>query len=96
LCPDQVAAPHGDKRMLAGDRVAATAGFLQSNSHDGCKGCTVPKTRTEWWQAKFERNVANDRKHQRELEELGWRRSLWFGSVNFGKEISLFSLYLVA
>jgi len=56
----------------------------------------VPKTRTEWWQAKFERNVANDRKHQRELEELGWRRSLWFGSVNFGKEISLFSLYLVA
>jgi G:T-mismatch repair DNA endonuclease (very short patch repair protein) len=41
--------------------------------HKGCKGATTPKTRTEWWQAKFDRNVANDRKNQTALAELGWR-----------------------
>ena len=40
--------------------------------HKGCKGATTPKTRTEWWQQKFDRNVANDKKHTRELRKLGW------------------------
>ncbi len=40
--------------------------------HKGCKGATTPKTRTEWWQKKFDRNVANDKKHTRELRKLGW------------------------
>jgi DNA mismatch endonuclease (patch repair protein) len=40
--------------------------------HKGCKGATTPKTRTEWWQAKFDRNVSNDRKSQAALAELGW------------------------
>jgi DNA mismatch endonuclease (patch repair protein) len=40
--------------------------------HKGCKGATTPKTRTEWWQAKFDRNVANDRRHVRELRKRGW------------------------
>ncbi|QHI68152.1 very short patch repair endonuclease [Tichowtungia aerotolerans] len=40
--------------------------------HKGCKGATTPKTRTDWWQKKFERNIANDKKHTRELRKLGW------------------------
>jgi len=40
--------------------------------HTGCKGATTPKTRTEWWQAKFDRNVYNDRKHTRQLRKMGW------------------------
>jgi len=40
--------------------------------HKGCKGATTPKTRTEWWQEKFDRNVSNDRKNQKELRKLGW------------------------
>ena len=40
--------------------------------HRGCKQATTPKTRTEWWQKKFERNVSNDRKHARQLRKLGW------------------------
>ncbi len=40
--------------------------------HKGCKGATTPKTRTEWWQQKFDRNVANDKKHNRALKKLGW------------------------
>lgn len=46
--------------------------------HDGCRYATIPKTRTEFWQEKFDRNVANDRKHKEELETMGWRViTLW-------------------
>lgn len=40
--------------------------------HEGCRYATTPKTRTEFWQEKFDRNVANDRKHKEELEAMGW------------------------
>ncbi len=40
--------------------------------HKGCKQATTPGTNTEFWQKKFERNVANDRKHARQLRRLGW------------------------
>ena len=39
----------------------------------GCKGTTTPKTRTEWWQAKFDRNVDNDKRNIRRLRSLGWQ-----------------------
>ena len=41
--------------------------------HEGCKGATIPKTKTEWWQAKFDRNVSNDLTSQEKLKQLGWR-----------------------
>ena len=41
--------------------------------HPGCKDATTPKTRTEFWQAKFDRNVENDRIHREQLESSGWR-----------------------
>ena len=40
--------------------------------HDGCKYATIPKTRTDFWIDKFNRNVNNDRKHRQELESMGW------------------------
>ena len=40
--------------------------------HEDCKYATTPKTRIEFWLDKFERNVANDKKHIQQLEELGW------------------------
>lgn len=40
--------------------------------HEGCRYTTTPGTRTEWWLAKFERNVARDQNVQSELRELGW------------------------
>ncbi|MFR9193597.1 MAG: very short patch repair endonuclease [Anaerovoracaceae bacterium] len=40
--------------------------------HEGCKYATMPKTRTEYWKEKFERNVANDRLHRSQLEQMGW------------------------
>ena len=41
--------------------------------HPGCKDATTPKTRTEFWQEKFNRNVANDLRHKEELIQSGWR-----------------------
>ena len=41
--------------------------------HSQCRYSTSPKTRPEFWQAKFESNVARDAKNYAELMALGWR-----------------------
>lgn len=41
--------------------------------HEGCKYATTPKSNTEFWLAKFERNVENERKHRERLEADGWQ-----------------------
>ena len=43
------------------------------HGHAGCKNFRYPKTRTEWWKAKIDGNVARDKKRIRQLEEMGWR-----------------------
>lgn len=41
--------------------------------HDGCKEASLPKTRTEFWEKKFEQNVARDKKDIETLHSLGWK-----------------------
>ena len=41
--------------------------------HSGCKFCYTPKSRTDFWLPKFERNVARDRLVTRTLRKAGWR-----------------------
>lgn len=41
--------------------------------HKNCKKATFPKTRSEFWAAKFERNVARDKSVRRTLRTNGWR-----------------------
>lgn len=41
--------------------------------HANCKHATMPKTNVEYWEKKFARNVARDKRVQQELRELGWR-----------------------
>lgn len=41
--------------------------------HEGCRYTTTPKTRQEFWMAKFDSNVFRDRRYQAELNLLGWR-----------------------
>lgn len=41
--------------------------------HEGCKDATTPKTRTEFWLEKFDKNVKNDRIKQEKLRKLGWK-----------------------
>ena len=38
--------------------------------HEGCKDATTPKTRTEFWLEKFDKN---DQIKQEKLRELGWK-----------------------
>jgi DNA mismatch endonuclease (patch repair protein) len=40
--------------------------------HPGCRFAYNPKSRVEFWQAKFATNVERDVRVQRDLETLGW------------------------
>ena len=42
--------------------------------HRGCKNCTTPTNRREWWLAKLNGNAARDKLHQRNLRKAGWAR----------------------
>ncbi|QDT23522.1 very short patch repair endonuclease [Gimesia chilikensis] len=39
----------------------------------GCKQTTTPKSRKEFWKAKFKANIQRDKKNILELENAGWR-----------------------
>lgn len=41
--------------------------------HPGCSKATSPKTRSEFWTEKFDRNVERDRQAERRLAEMGWQ-----------------------
>lgn len=42
------------------------------HGHRGCKYFILPKTRTEFWKAKIERNQQRDVEVQRQLAAMGW------------------------
>ena len=51
--------------------------------HPDCKDATLPKTRTEFWKLKFEKNVSNDSKNREKLEKLGYQvLVLWECEIN--------------
>lgn len=53
-----------------------TAVFINGcfwHRHNDCKYAYTPKSRTEFWQVKFQRNVENDEKNHKLLEEMGWK-----------------------
>lgn len=41
--------------------------------HPGCPSTRSPKSRTEFWEAKFQENTARDQRVETELLGLGWR-----------------------
>lgn len=41
--------------------------------HQGCGNATVPKSNTDFWLRKFNRNVANDQKNISLLTDAGWQ-----------------------
>lgn len=40
--------------------------------HGNCKNATTPKSRTEFWEDKFSRNIENDKKNVAALKNDGW------------------------
>ncbi len=43
------------------------------HGHEGCKYFVVPKTRTEWWLEKINKNIFNDKKAISDLQNSGWK-----------------------
>ena len=43
------------------------------HGHKNCKYFVVPKTRTEWWLKKIQKNSNNDADNLKLLEDDGWR-----------------------
>ncbi len=41
--------------------------------HEGCRYAYFPKTRTDFWRAKFRDNVERDHRQREELRNLDWR-----------------------
>lgn len=43
------------------------------HGHEGCKYFVIPKTRTDWWLNKINRNKELDKENSIKLKELGWK-----------------------
>ena len=41
--------------------------------HPDCRGATTPKTRADFWNAKFDANLARDRRAESALGAAGWK-----------------------
>lgn len=41
--------------------------------HSGCWRTTTPRTRTEFWEAKFAQTITRDKQQSDQLTEAGWR-----------------------
>lgn len=63
-CPDVVLTKHRTVIFIHG---------CFWHRHLGCKNCTTPTHRRDFWVQKLEANAMRDRVHARALKTLGWR-----------------------
>lgn len=59
--------------VLPKHRVAIFVNGCFWHRHEGCRYATIPSTRREFWQAKFDENVKRDQRNQSRLLTEGWR-----------------------
>ena len=46
--------------------------------HPGCKQGRLPKSNIDYWREKLDRNVENDKLHEKQLLDMGWNPvTLW-------------------
>ncbi len=43
------------------------------HGHTNCRYFVIPKTRTEWWKEKIERNKQLDDENSKKLKRMGWK-----------------------
>lgn len=43
------------------------------HQHKGCKRSARPKTNTDFWNTKLDKNVERDQRIKKQLEKLGWK-----------------------
>jgi DNA mismatch endonuclease (patch repair protein) len=59
--------------LLPKHRIAIFVHGCFWHRHKGCKNCTTPTHRRDWWLKKLNGNAARDKLHQHALRKLGWR-----------------------
>ena len=59
--------------VLAGYKTVIFVHGCFWHRHRNCNDATIPKSRTEWWLDKLNRNVERDIKKRDELEKCGWK-----------------------
>lgn len=64
------------------------------HAHKGCKYYVIPKTRTDWWIDKLEKNRVRDAIAQKQLKKQGWKVVVvWECELKTGKrEVTLNNL----
>lgn len=57
--------------------------------HKGCRRGNIPKSNTDYWIPKIEKNKKRDRKHRAALRKLGWNvLTVWECEVNSIEKLS--------
>ena len=66
------------------------------HGHEGCNYFVIPKTRTDWWLNKINRNKDNDAKVSKSLMEHGWKiLTIWECELRDTKKINILNnIYL--
>jgi DNA mismatch endonuclease (patch repair protein) len=59
--------------VFPGRKIVAFVHGCFWHRHPGCRRASGTRTRWDYWQSKFERNVARDREAKARLEASGWR-----------------------
>jgi DNA mismatch endonuclease (patch repair protein) len=49
------------------------------HGHENCRFATLPKTRTEWWQTKINKNKTHDAVVYKSLADVGWNVMVIWG-----------------
>jgi DNA mismatch endonuclease (patch repair protein) len=63
--------------------------FWHQHEDEGCPIVRRPESNTAYWNEKFERNVARDRRVAESLRELGWDvRTIWECQLSRDDELS--------
>jgi len=63
--------------------------FWHQHNNPKCKIARVPKSKTEYWIPKLERNVERDAEHQKSLRSKGWKvLVVWECETNDVKKLS--------
>jgi len=69
--------------------------FWHLHRDPGCRNAAIPKTRTDWWIAKLERNCQRDAAAEAALRDLGWDvLVLWECEIRAAKHNQLLAAFL--
>jgi len=80
ICPDIVLPKH---------KLAIFVHGCFWHRHIGCKNCTTPTARRDWWLQKLNGNALRDKVHRRVLKQLGWNVAVvWECAIKKPNEIS--------